>query len=549
MARIIPDNWRFLRAAASLPVVRKLDTLECLGKALPTGFTVYLDVCWSRVEAGSSLFGSIDFAVVSPNGSVLLIEQQSGYLVEDNGLARRGRHVLELVHSLGRSASAVSAGLAPIAGPTLEAMLYLPDYTVKDRASVGVDATRILDASSADGLVPYVQEVFAGLSAADKAPDLQRAAAVNRYFSDALRVVVDVGAQVGAADKLYARLSGGLCEWARRIEMHPHRVRISATAGSGKTQLALSLFEEAIRGGRRPLFVCFNRPLADHFTQLAPSGGEIASYLQLCNRMVRSSGLCPDFSQADAFERIERAFATMAVPESFRFDELIVDEGQDFSEVWRNALMRLLKPEGRAWWLEDPQQNLYGRDTLPLPGWVGLNSPKNYRSPRAVVTFLNRLMPASKIEAASPVEGADVSLSTYASREELLERTRRAMTEAIGQGFSRDQIVVLSFHGRERSVLTSLERLGPIPLRRFLGQYDAGGNPIYTPGDILCETVYRFKGQSAPCVILSEIDAERFDETGLRKVFVGASRATFKLSLVASLQASKILASTLTDEP
>jgi hypothetical protein len=541
MARIVPDNWQKLRTGARPQLARRLDALAELS-GLPEGFTVYHDVQWNGKEGAGRHFGSVDFAIVSPRGAVLLIEQHSGYLVEDgSGLIRRGRHLAEIAHGLGRSAAAIRAGLP---GAALDVLLHLPDYTVIDRASVAIDATAILDASSAERLLDRVGSRLATLDAGI-AVDRERAAAANRYFSDSLRLVVDIGSQIGSAEKLYTRLSGGLTEWARRIHVEPHRVRISATAGSGKTQLALSLFEEAIREGRRVIFVCFNRPLADHFARLAPEGGLVASYLQLCNRMVRSTGLRPDFSEPDAFERIALAFAAMAVPEEFRVDELIVDEGQDFSAPWRDSLMRLLKPEGRAWWLEDGGQNLYGREPVPLPGWVTLTSPINYRSPAEIVALLNRLRPEAKIEAGSPVEGQKVSLFRYRGREDLLEKTRRAVTEAIGLGFSREQIVILSFRGRERSLLAPLDRLGPIALRHFSGGYDAEGNPQFTAGDVLCETVYRFKGQSAPCVILTEIDAPALDEACWRKIFVGATRATLKLSVVASGELAQIFAQTL----
>jgi superfamily I DNA and RNA helicase len=46
------------------------------------------------------------------------------------------------------------------------------------------------------------------------------------------------------------------------------------------------------------------------------------------------------------------------------------------------------------------------------------------------------------------------------------------------------------------------------------------------------ESVYRFKGQSAPAVILAEIDFEALDDKALRKLFVGATRAMMKLVLV-----------------
>ena len=84
-------------------------------------------------------------------------------------------------------------------------------------------------------------------------------------------------------------------------------------------------------------------------------------------------------------------------------------------------------------------------------------------------------------------------------------------------------------------------RLGPYSLRAPTGRYDLLGNPILTDGDILIDSVLRFKGRAAPCVILTEIDFEQLDDKAVRRLFVGATRATMKLMLVLSERASAVL--------
>lgn len=58
---------------------------------------------------------------------------------------------------------------------------------------------------------------------------------------------------------------------------------------------------------------------------------------------------------------------------------------------------------------------------------------------------------------------------------------------------------------------------------------------------VLSDSVFRFKGQSAPCVILTEVDFASFDESPQRLLFVGATRATMKLFVVMSEQAAVVL--------
>ena len=66
-------------------------------------------------------------------------------------------------------------------------------------------------------------------------------------------------------------------------------------------------------------------------------------------------------------------------------------------------------------------------------------------------------------------------------------------------------------------------------------------------GDILIDSVLRFKGRAAPCVILTEIDFEQLDDKAVRRLFVGATRATMKLILVVAESSAAVLRERLAD--
>jgi superfamily I DNA and RNA helicase len=341
---------------------------------------------------------------------------------------------------------------------------------------------------------------------------------------------------------MVTRLSGGLAIWARRLQFEPFRLRVIGTAGSGKTQLALAVLQDAAEQGRRALYVCFNRPLADHLARLAPEGAEVTSFHQLCDRRLRAAGETIDYRQPNAFAQIEERFGRLPVHPPAQFDELVIDEGQDFQPAWKDALLRWLRPEGRVWWLEDPMQRLYERSAVDLPGFVTLHAETNYRSPRDVLGYLNRLLaPDRPIEAASPIAGGDVEFLTYSDAESLVATTKRAVTRALQSGFRIGDTVLVTFGGRERSALRSYDQIGPHRLKSWQGRYDLFGRPEFSEGDLLVETVYRFKGQSAPCVILTEVDFDAFDDLAQRKLFVGFTRASMKLLVVLSERAAQAL--------
>ncbi len=200
----------------------------------------------------------------------------------------------------------------------------------------------------------------------------------------------------------------------------------------------------------------------------------------------------------------------------------------------------MLKADGRAIWLEDRMQDLYGRDGVALPGWVTLHAHANYRSPRQIVEMLAAIGMTREVEAMSPFQGADIEMLTYADGDSaaLSGQTKHAIRLCLAAGFRRQDIALISFHGREKSALLKQDSLGVHTLRSFTGAYDLFGNPVFREGELLAESVYRFKGQSAPAVIFTEIDFEQLDDRTFRKLFVGMTRARLKLVLVLSERAA-----------
>ncbi len=540
MAKVIPEGWREMTAEGA--VQREIETLTVLASGLPEDYTVYHGVHWTRIHEGFALVGEIDFAVVSPSGKVLLIEQKSGFLAESpQGLTKTyGNKEKSVAFQIGRSMDALYKRLGrfcPDGKFFLDSMLFCPDYTVKQPGSAGIDPERIVDATRREHLVAIIKAILPANEAVN--PQIAK---IHRFLGDQLNLVPEVNSIVGQAKTLYTRLSGGLTQWARQLEFEPFRLRVIGTAGSGKTQLALAVFRDALAAGRRPLYVCYNRPLADHIALVAPPGGEVATYHQLADRIFRDAGHTPDFIQPGAYGRLETFFNNLLPDDRWLFDEVIIDEGQDFQTLWKDNLLRLLRPQGRAWWLEDPMQNLYGRPPVELPGWVMIRSDTNYRSPQDILGHLNRMLPSDQcVEAGSPLTGSDVEIVSYADSTDLIDRTKRAITQSIAAGFKREMIALVTFRGREHSLLTPYDHLGPYPLITFTGCYDLLGNPVYTEGDILIDSVYRFKGQAAPCVIFTEIDFETLDDLVLRKLFVGATRSTMKLTMIVSERAAQLL--------
>jgi hypothetical protein len=539
MAHIFPTGWtdQLVSGAAQ----REIETLSVLQRGLPDTYTVYHGVHWTQLNKGFSIFGEADFVVVSPAGRVLVIEQKSGALEETpEGLTKLYAGKSKSVSSqIARTIGGMHGRFKAAFGGQnyrLEEMLYCPDYRVKYPAISGVNPTRIVDAARRDDLVSLIEAILP----ADE-PPLPCLGRIHAFLADELSLTPDVRAMIGEVTKFVTRVSGGLATWARSIEFQPFRLRVIGTAGSGKTQLALRVLDDAVNAGQRALYLCFNRPLADHLRDMAPTGSTVLTYHQLCQQAATRMGQAIDFADERVFDSLERTLLASQPDDAECFDTVIVDEGQDFRQEWVPPIERLLRKSGRFWWLEDPMQNLYLRKSVELPGWVEVRAMANHRSPHDVVRFLGMLAGAPMaIEAAGPFTESDVALITY-SGGSATQATREALEQAVAAGFAPADIALLTFNGRDKSLLPLLDRLGRYALRSFTGTYDEHGAPVYRDGDVTVETVYRFKGQSAPCVILTEVDFERFDDAAFRRLFVGATRATMKLIVVMSEPAAALL--------
>ena len=538
MAHLLPNAWQQIEAC--IPSGRReIETLKLLASGLPDDYTVYHGVHWAADRNGQSVFGDIDFVVVNRSGDLLLIEQVAGFLEEtEDGLVKLlAANRVTLALHLDRARNELIGKLKSkpnVAIPQIGYLLFCPHYSVKDLATAGLSPQRIVDAARKGRLTDAIQEVLPIGEDADTQP-------IHRFLSNVLKLEPDVNALIGRAQSLVTRVSGGLAHWARQLDMSPYRLRVTGTAGSGKTQLALAEFCAAVDAGRKPLYVCYNRPLADHMANILPSGGWIGTFHALCEALLKVHGESMDFSQHGAFDLLVRRASSLLVPPDLKFDVVIVDEGQDWMAEWFDTVLRHAADNARMIWLEDPLQNLYAREPIALPGWVGLRSSANYRSPRPIVRLLQHLVPDLAIESASPIDGPLVEFLTYKDDAELAQQVKMAIKSCYSAGFRKHDVAILSHHGRESSRLLQQERLGDFRFRRFTGNYDLFQRPVYSDGDLVLESVMRFKGQSAPAVVLAELDFELLDDKALRRLFVGATRATMKLVVVLSVSAAKAL--------
>lgn len=427
----------------------------------------------------------------------------------------------------------------------LHHLLVLPDVKVKSE-TVQWPRERIVDCDELDQLIGRVMEL---LGAGVPSPALH--ARVIAFLENRFQVAPDVSAMTGRVMEASRRLSAGLATWVPRLAVPSGLIRVVGTAGSGKTQLALRLLRDADQQGLRASYVCFNRALADHMARVAPVRTPAETFHEYAVRVCRRTGMAIDFDSAGVFDRIAAGCIDALEDAEPDLDLLVLDEGQDLQPEWVQAMLSRLRPEGRAVLMEDPNQQLYAdRPGYELPEATTVTSLENFRTPRALVRLINLLRLSDEpIEACSPHEGEIPDPIVHEDDTDCLRATESAIRRCLQRGFALGDVAVVSLRGRERSVLLRADRLGPWSLRRFSGTYDGGGDAVWTQGELLVESVRRFKGQAAPAVVLTECDFESIEPMTRRLLFVGLTRAGMHAEWVVSRRVAKLISRDLTDAP
>ena len=540
MASLSPQLIPPLRTDAGR--YRELEVLERLRDYLPDGFEVFHNIALHSLWRDQDSYGEIDVAVLSPDGCLLLMEVKAGPVTLRNGeifklygdgecdVARQGR--------LQRVAMQNRLQEAGLSTPVMSC-LVLPDYGLGDSHVISIPRDRIIDASRYDGMVSTVRQWFAATSST-----VDRAA-LRRLLLNQFEVTPDLAVMRDQLLGTVRRLADGLATWVPRTGSPTGVFRIQATAGSGKTQLALQLLETAAAGRLNACYVCYNRSLADHVRRLASPKVEIVNFHELCVEHHRRSQGDPDFSP-DGFRRMAENYVAASSGFTQSLDLLIIDEAQDFDAGWVESLCSRLKPDGRLYVLEDEAQRLYRHDGFELGDAVTIHCSDNFRSPRVICDLINALaLVRPPVRALNPFRGEVPGIRTYGCGDGLLAQTEAAVAALLERGFALADIAVISGRGREKSALLNRAAIGPHLTRRFTGEYDASGGPRWSRGDLLVESVYRFKGQSAPAVVVTEMDFDELDDAARRRLFVALTRAQMAVELVLSDRAERCLTALL----
>lgn len=295
------------------------------------------------------------------------------------------------------------------------------------------------------------------------------------------------------------------------------RVEIRGGAGSGKTWLAVEQARRLAKSGQRVALTCYSRGLAAWLQRRVASfpRKEQPAYVGTFHNLGVEWG-APTGSDDDSdFWEVElpRQMVDLgaAQPQGKLYDAIVVDEAQDFADLWWPAALAALRDEesGGLYVFSDEGQRVFSRFGGPPAGLVPLVLDHNLRNTRQIATSFSSLTPIRMRLGA--VDGPDVRF-VECSSDEALDRADDAVDVLLEEGW-RPQDVALLTTGRRH----------PEQVQRQAAGQESYWASFWDEEQVFYGHVLGFKGLERSAVVLA-LNEEEPTERSRERLYVGLSR-------------------------
>ena len=338
------------------------------------------------------------------------------------------------------------------------------------------------------------------------------------------KLIYSVGEHIRDQDKIIWEMTQQQFNFINFIENH-NRACIQGFAGTGKTVLAQEKARRAAQHGKKVLLLCFNKYLKNFLVKsLSEFDGDITvnNFHSLCWHYIKESGqeFNPPSDNLQHFWNEEVPLMMIQALENIteRFDTIIIDEAQDFSDNWMIVIEELLfsKENGELYIFSDPQQDIFHRsghsDIIKSP----FKLYENCRNTQEITKLISKIIQKNISNPVNHPTGAPVIFKSFKNKQEELIQLESLLNTLINtEKIPATEIVMLSYYQQNNTCLADTETINNYKIT------DSPNNAHKK--QLRFSTVSSFKGLEANVVIL--IDVDEFVADKIMKNYVASSRA------------------------
>jgi len=487
----------------------------------------------------------VDFIIAIPEKAIICLEVKGGvinYSGSKDEWSQNSRVMAKRPDSQASSAThALIKGFSELIGDMAVGWgLCFPDGDLGSKAlPTSIDSNQIIDQLGilhADKALEYLFDFI-------KKQNSHRQGAkrwmYNKFKTQLLRdigFVQVLSTRVKYNERSFIELTNTQITVFNRLKANKNIIT-TGPAGSGKTIIAKTLAKDLLSEDKKVLFLCFNRTLANKIRydfDRNETGIEVATFHSFARKIIdtydtawwKENSTSEDFWELDVPVKLEECLPFY----KDTFDAIIIDEGQDFKELWFELIFNLGNNGSSKHVFMDEMQDIFGHYTK-IPNeetFIKYNLPENCRNTKTIVNYLSEIV-SKKIETFddSP-KGEAVVIKSFKNQTEqqkyLLDEIKSLTIE---QGISAEQILVLLNTGKAESCLAATTKAGKLEIKAL----DNKGR--FQKGAINYTTINTFKGLEADIVFIVDVNEIPLKQKH-EKLYTEASRAKHKLYVLAS---------------
>ncbi len=304
---------------------------------------------------------------------------------------------------------------------------------------------------------------------------------------------------------------------------------INGLAGTGKTVMAVEKARRHSEKDEKVLFLCYNTFLDEHLRETYPYPH--VSYYTV-------AGLSQKLCEKVDYKALQEKLTQMFLEGIFPYQHVIIDEGQDFGkeEIDEVEIIELLREnaidneerKGTFYLFYDKNQMVQSKKA---PKYIEeadckLTLYRNCRNTENIALTSLRLLGSNKAPKLYPdaVMGDLPEIGFCSTKEETIALLNSEIDKYIDAGYN--SITILTCKTEECSIIADCCK-------------DSKYN--YKRGYVKFTTCRKFKGLESDVIIVVDIDKDTFADEGEQLMYVGTSRARFKLSCVVNMSETECL--------
>ena len=482
----------------------------------------------------------VDFIIAIPEKAIICLEVKGG-IINYSGIRDEWSQNSRIMHK--RPDSQVSSASHALVKGFYEDIgnmaigwgLCFPDGDLGSKAlPASIDSNQIIDQLSLLHMDKALEYLFDFIKNQNSGRTGVRRWMYEKFKTKLLRdigFVQVLSTRVKYNEQRFVELTTTQVEVFNRLKANKNIIT-TGPAGSGKNIIAKTLAQDFISNKKKVLFLCFNRTLANKIRYDFDRNEnlvEVATFHSFARKIIdlydtnwwKENSTSEDFWELDIPVKLEECLPYFEE----KFDAIIIDEAQDFKELWFELIFSLGTQESSKHVFMDEMQDIFGHYTkIPnQESFIKYNLPENCRNTKTIVSYLSEVISKDIKTFSNSPEGEAVVLHSFKNQTEqqkyLLDEIKSLTRE---QGISTDQILILLNSSKAESCLGDTVKAGKLEIKAL----DNKGR--FQRDAVNYSTINTFKGLEADIVFIVDADKIPLGQKH-EKLYTEASRARHKL--------------------